>query len=278
MPFTVVLAVVMLSVTAFGQGTSATVTLKSGDKIPCQLVDLGGVGFTIMVGGQERRIQPSDVAMISFVGPGTAPPAGAETALANGQHVFVLKSGGMVTGEFYDIGGAGPLRLTVRTASGTRELSSNDVSQIYMAPVPGTPTRQPAPAVPPPAAPAPMNGQSVQVTGQTTWMMTGITVRRGQVVRFQATGEVVLNAGGDMRSTAAGMNGRFDKDAPVKNLPVGALIGRIGPGKPFAIGNQQSVTMPDNGPLMLGINDSNVRDNAGAFNVIVNATGRGPTR
>jgi hypothetical protein len=46
----------------------ATLTLRSGEKVSGQLVDLGGVGYTIRVGGSERQIAQNDVAVIDFTG------------------------------------------------------------------------------------------------------------------------------------------------------------------------------------------------------------------
>jgi hypothetical protein len=51
-------------------------------------------------------------------------------------------------------------------------------------------------------------------------------------------------------------------------VPAGALIGRVGQGRPFGIGDQrQSLGMPGAGPLWLGINDDNCGDNRGEFRV-----------
>ena len=49
----------------------------------------------------------------------------------------------------------------------------------------------------------------------------------------------------------------------------GALIGRIGNGAPFAIGNQTSIVAPASGVLFLGVNDDGFADNQGNFQVIV---------
>jgi len=49
----------------------------------------------------------------------------------------------------------------------------------------------------------------------------------------------------------------------------GALIGRIDNGQPFGIGDQTSVRMPASGILYLGVNDDNVSDNSGQFQVVV---------
>ena len=47
---------------------SATITLRSGEKVSAQLLDHGGVGFTVRVNGQERQIPTNDVAVIDFGG------------------------------------------------------------------------------------------------------------------------------------------------------------------------------------------------------------------
>jgi hypothetical protein len=49
----------------------------------------------------------------------------------------------------------------------------------------------------------------------------------------------------------------------------GALIGRIGNGRPFGIGTQTQIEMPESGQLFFGINDSVLTDNDGAFQVEV---------
>jgi hypothetical protein len=56
-------------------------------------------------------------------------------------------------------------------------------------------------------------------------------------------------------------------NAPMPNIPVGAMVGRIGTSAPFGIGNLASVQMPASGQLFLGINDDHVADNSGQYNV-----------
>ena len=58
---------------------------------------------------------------------------------------------------------------------------------------------------------------------------------------------------------------------PVPTLPVGALIGRVGNGVIFGIGSNTSVQLPSTGRLFLGINEGNLDDNSGAFDVTVEA-------
>ena len=93
------------------------------------------------------------------------------------------------------------------------------------------------------------------------------------LVRFDASGEVQLSPdNGDVATTAGSKTGRRISNGPLPGELAGALAGRIGNGRVFAIGNQTGpLTMPDAGLLYLAVNDDNVDDNRGAFNVTVNA-------
>jgi len=119
-------------------------------------------------------------------------------------------------------------------------------------------------------------GRDFQIPAQQQWVGTGITVRQGDVVRLHTTGEVTLNDNGSLRAQSNGTpNRQLDADSWMPNVPVGSLIGRVGPAttgfsqrnRPFAIGSQTSVTMPADGELFLSVNDSNFTDNNGFFSV-----------
>ena len=57
---------------------------------------------------------------------------------------------------------------------------------------------------------------------------------------------------------------------PVPVAGVGSLIAKVGNSAAFPIGsNAPSVTMPADGRLMLGINDTEFGDNSGAYSVTV---------
>src|SRR5262249_18599142 len=69
---------------------SATLTLRSGERVSGQLVDLGGVGYTIKVNGTDRQIAQNDVAVIDFTG-GTM--SDADWAKFTGTSQVVLRNG-----------------------------------------------------------------------------------------------------------------------------------------------------------------------------------------
>jgi hypothetical protein len=241
---------------------SATLTLRSGEKISGDLVDLGGVGYTVRVNGNERQIGQNDVAVIDFTG---GSMSDADWAKFTGTSQVVLRNGQTIDGSLYDIGGASPLRLTVRTNAGERELSSNEVARIVIARpdnvATGTSGVAATQAVP----------GAITVQANQPWTSTGITVRRGQRVTFTTTGEIQLSDNASDIATADGAkDSRHAPNAPVRVATAGALIGRVGNGAPFPIGsNNQAITMPANGVLFLGINDDGFADNRGNFQVVV---------
>jgi hypothetical protein len=112
-------------------------------------------------------------------------------------------------------------------------------------------------------------GDRVRIQGNQDWVDTGIDVRRGDVLIFTARGNVTVmqgTAGVGPDGTTAPRNARY----PVRNAPLGALIGAVGSSAAFFIGSStQPITMPASGRLMLGINDDVFDDNAGSFTVTI---------
>jgi hypothetical protein len=257
-------AAAMLAGVAYAQ-ESATLTLRSGEKMSGQLVDLGGVGYTIRVSGTERQIPQNDVAVIDFTG---ASMTDADWAKFSGPTVVVLRNGQTMNGSLYDIGGASPLRLTIRTSDGDREISSTEVARIIIAkPENAVATSGSASAI---ANPAAVPG-AISVVASQPWTSTGFNVRKGQTLTFATTGEVQLSDdGNDIANADGSKNARYATGAPIRNVLAGALIGRIGPnGQPFAIGNQSSIVAPASGLLYLGVNDDGFGDNKGMFQVVI---------
>jgi hypothetical protein len=248
---------------------SATLTLRSGATLSGELVDLGGAGFTFRVNGQDRDIPKGDVQSIDFGGSAIEVPNAAMT-LDGGTHLLVLRNGEVVAGEFFDIGGANPIRLTFRTSTGERQYSGSDVRRIYMARVGDAPATAAATAGGQAATTG--VGRTVRVLARNPWTQTGITVRQGQVVRFEASGEVQISANTVAIPTGNHQN-LFDKQAPMPNVLQGALIGRVVAGRggatPFGIGNQATITMPSSGQLFLAVNDSQRNDNSGEYSVVI---------
>lgn len=252
---------ILVTGVAYAQ-TSATLTLRSGEKVNGDLIDLGGVGYTVKVNGNERQIAQHDVAVIDFTGGNMSE---ADWAKFTGTSQVILRNGQTIDGSLYDIGGLNPLRLTIRTSNGEREVSSNEVARIVMARPDNVATGTSGVAATPAVAGA------ITVHANQPWTNTGITVKKGQRVTFTTSGEVQLSDNPNDIATADGAKDqRHAANAPIRQVSAGALIARVGNGAPFPIGsNNQAITMPANGVLYLGINDDGFPDNRGNFQVVV---------
>ena len=102
---------------------------------------------------------------------------------------------------------------------------------------------------------APASGR-VRVPATAGWVNTGLTVSEGQTLLFNTTGEVRLSAASDdVAGPAGSKKGRYAGNGPIPSSLAGALIGRIGNGAPFGIGNQTSIPALGTGVLWLGVND-----------------------
>jgi len=113
------------------------------------------------------------------------------------------------------------------------------------------------------------NTTEVVVPSTERWFDTGIDLRAGEVVNFQATGTIRMSTGNDSdaASPAGSINGRRADNAPFRNRPAGALIGRIGNGTPVYMGERGEVSVPRSGRLYLSVNDDYLQDNSGEYRV-----------
>jgi hypothetical protein len=125
-----------------------------------------------------------------------------------------------------------------------------------------------------PAAIVRIDSDTYQVTvdARAPWVSTGIEVKAGQKIRFSAEG-MWGESPGVNRSADGGQAGIFGSgywgvERRVMDAPWGALVGRVGTAR-FLIGAAAIISMPQDGELMLGINDGdmNLMDNHG-FQVV----------
>jgi Ca2+-binding EF-hand superfamily protein len=115
------------------------------------------------------------------------------------------------------------------------------------------------------------SGQAFIVDARERWVDTGINVRQGDLIMFDVSGQVRLsNDQNDLAGSGGAFSGRRAPDAPLARQAAGALIGRIGNGDAFGIGNQRSIRAPGTGRLYLSVNDDFLGDNAGHFTVQIN--------
>jgi hypothetical protein len=103
------------------------------------------------------------------------------------------------------------------------------------------------------------------------WNDSGLMVRAGQRLRITATGRVSL--GGGNMSTPTGLPRLADRDKLMRNDPTGALIAVIGDDNDdfIFVGASREFTAQRDGRLFLGVNEGNLGDNSGTYEVTVEA-------
>jgi hypothetical protein len=103
------------------------------------------------------------------------------------------------------------------------------------------------------------------------WNDSGLMVRAGQRLRITATGRVSL--GGGQMSTPTGLPGLTDRDKLMRNEPTGGLIAVIGDDNDdfIFLGSSREFTAQRDGRLFLGVNEGNLADNSGTYDVTVEA-------
>jgi hypothetical protein len=119
--------------------------------------------------------------------------------------------------------------------------------------------------------PSGLRERQVVVSADVPWNDTGIDVRSGQTVFFEATGNV--RWGRDRRDGPEGeSNSPNNPGRPIPNRPAAALIGKVGTSSTdvFFIGGEEGpIRIRSSGRLYLGINDDFLQDNSGNFRVVV---------
>jgi hypothetical protein len=127
---------------------------------------------------------------------------------------------------------------------------------------------------------------TITVPATQPWTSTGISLRAG-AVSFKASGTINVNGGdpdgnntpagdGPINPTCTAGPSEYSGSWTAPGLPCWSLIGRIGNGKPFFIGDSRNVVIETSGELYLGVNDETGQfgDNSGSWTV--QAT-RGPS-
>jgi hypothetical protein len=242
-----------------------TIHLRDGTVIRGQIIAFKDQQFTVLIGagtrGRRSRITLyiEDVESIEF-----------DSALSGG-------------GPANNTGAAG-----IGDVVGGNTNTDTGANDTYTPPVDNRPNPRTAPTIsqaPPPdttggrttptsgAAPAffPIH---VRVRADNTnngWNDSGLMVRAGQRIRITASGRVSLGNG--VYATPTGLPRMADNEKLMRNEPTGALIAVIGDDNDdfIFVGASTEFVARRDGRLFLGVNEGNLNDNSGAYDVTIEA-------
>jgi hypothetical protein len=292
----------MIGLGPIGRGVAAaqdrvTLMMRSGEKLSGRFDGVANDRFYLDISDtDERHIPMGDIAVIDFTQGANNLPETELSQARGGSNVLVTRSGDLTKGQLDRIEGAriGEAEVRFRAeGGGERRVPMRDVARIYLGNYPGAAPSAPAPSQPQQTPQYPStgnrggnsgqggnyggggNGQTITVPGNQQWVDSGLTVRQGQALSIRASGEVVLSADpNDKASPNGALGGRRAANAPLPQTLAGALIGRIGNGRPFGIGaGPANINAPDSGRLYLGVNDDGMGDNTGQFQVSISGAG-----
>lgn len=136
-----------------------------------------------------------------------------------------------------------------------------------------TPVTRPTPNTPKPGfIPVSSNIKVLADNTANGWTNSGFVVRRGQRVRVTAKGNISL--GGGKFARPDGDSSQTDrKNRLMEDKPTGSLIAVIGDDNDefIYIGSSVEFIAQRDGTLFLGINEGNLDDNSGSFEVSIEA-------
>ncbi len=235
--------ILVLIVTTFGD----TVRLKDGRIIKGKITNFGNGKFTILFdeGARSRQMSFSADEVDSITFESDSAPAS------------VIKTSNPVSTN----NGANNTVITVGKNTGVNAAQQNNLPKTGSPP---NTTANTSSGFPKPVTLA------VKVLADSTsngWTNSGWVVRKGQKIKITSSGRVSLGNG--LYSTPDGIPSLFDNEKLMKKQPTGGLIAVIGDDNNdfLFVGNSLEFVAARDGALFLGVNEGNLDDNSGAFDV-----------
>jgi hypothetical protein len=257
-----------------------TIRLRDGSIIKGTIVSFADGRFTVSIGEGARRRELSlaadEIASIEFE---PHSPANSTSARINqpagDSRILPVSTKAPPKVEVTDNIKPAP---KVQVTDNTRTVSQNQPPQQPRIDPPANTTTKPAIKTVPQTRPqtnaspntASPVGLNVKVLADNTangWTNSGFVVKKGQRIRVTGSGSVSLGKG--HTTTASGLPDLDDPGKLLKSVPTGALLAVIGDDNNdfIYIGESREFTAGRDGALYLGVNEANLNDNSGAFDV-----------
>lgn len=227
-----------------------TIRLKDGSIIKGRITTFSDGRFVVVIGDGERRREMSfsaaEVESVTFDNGVVRQPA--MTTAANTQRTppRVIVSDPPASRE--------PVRPQPATTASEPKIEATD-------PVVTTPSRSNS------AGPIQVSVKVLADNTSNGWTNSGWVVRKGQKIRITGAGEISLGKGN--KSPASGLYELEDPTKLLKAVPTGALIAVIGDDNNdfIYVGSSREFVAERDGALFLGVNEGNLNDNSGNFDV-----------
>ncbi len=252
--FAVVGLIFVLAVSAFAD----TIRLKDGSIIKGKITGFSGGRFTIVIGEGSRQRTLSytadEVDSIEFDAPGSLP--GTSAVSRNTPTVRVVDN----MPPTRETRPANPRVITTETVAENRP----PVPQTQPTPIPQSSTPRPQATS---AQPIELNVKVLADSTANGWTHSGWVVKKGQRIRITGSGQVSL--GNDRSTGPAGREDIEDGDKLMRAVATGALIAVVGDDNNdfIYVGASREFTAQRDGALFLGLNEGNLDDNSGSFDV-----------
>lgn len=265
------LAVLLTAVLSFPV-LADTIRLKDGSVIQGQVVGFKDQQFTVLVGtgsrGRRSRIllYMEDIESIEFDNPSGAQTGSNNDDASAGTQTFPSQQPSRPNNSSSNNSQRPTTRPPVDRPS--RPDDGDDAAQPSQRPNNSSTGSQGSPA---------FFQINARVRGDNTtngWTNSGLVVRRGQRLRISATGRVTLGPG--RASTPAGLPTLTDTGKLMRNEATGALIAVIGDDNDdfIYVGRSREFVAQRDGVLFLGVNEGNLGDNTGTYEVTIEAEAR----
>ena len=235
-----------------------TIRLKDGSIIKGKITDFSGGVFTVVIGEGQRerrmRFTAAEVDSIQFDSPMI--DAGLEQARVTPSEPVKVPPKVVVTDNVKT------QPRPAATPQPERTTAAEDRP-------PAASTSTDGPRVPAAAKPVTVSVKVLADETNNGWTNSGWVLKKGQSVRVTATGQISL--GGGRTALPGGSYEIEDPEKLLKAVPTGALIAVIGDdNNDFVyIGSERTFTAERDGALFLGINEGDLGDNSGSFDVTI---------
>jgi PA-IL-like protein len=279
---------ICLVLSMFGLTFADTIRLKDGSIIKGKIVSFGEGKFTIVIGDGTRQRQMNffadEIDSIEFESVSMPTTANVKTSLPTNNDNTAKKETQPKTNTVITVGQPEIKPTPQPTPSKSVIITDKTTQSNTNTPTNQTPTNTTIITNPTnttsnvPTVPVKSDTQSkaitlnVKVLADNTangWTNSGWVVKKGQKIRISGKGQI--NLGNGRYSSAAGVSSLPDKDKLVQTEATGGLLAVIGDdNNEFVfIGASREFIAPRDGALFLGINEGNLDDNSGSFEVTI---------